>query len=328
MKKIGIKLSGFGIALPSQIIENEYFETLHNVPKGTIESMLGLRTRRHSTTETLAELAASALQNALDDAHCAYEDLDLVLSASVSISYLLPNNATMIAKQMDKGKSGVPCMDVNQSCLSWLAALEMAEALLQTSRYKRIAIVSAEQPSKALNTNNLETHSLFGDAAAAVIVEAHEDNSKGILKSQFRTYSDGWNLSLIPGGGTAKHPLHHTLDPVDHTFQMQNQRLLLYSFKCLKNFFNEFIDDTTPWESIDKIIPHQGSRAGLDFFTHEYGMAEKTIFNLPERGNCVAASIPLALCEAMKSGQIQRGEKVLLAGTAAGISVGGILIQL
>ncbi len=222
MKKTGIKFSGFGTALPSQVIENEYFETLHNVPKGTIESTLGLVSRRHSTSETLPELAANALKNALSDANCAYEDLDLLLSASVSINYILPNNATMIAKEMDKGKSSVPCMDINQSCLSWLAALEMAAALLQTSRYKRIAIVSAEQPSKILNINNLETHSLFGDAAAAVIIEACEDESLGILKSQFRTYADGWNLSLIPGGGLAQHPLHQSLNPVDYTFQMQN----------------------------------------------------------------------------------------------------------
>lgn len=328
MNKIGIKLTGFGISLPSKIIENEYFETLHNVPTGTIESALGLISRRHSSTESLPELAAAALQNALDDANCVYEDLGLLLSASVSMSYSLPNNATMIANQMNKGLSKVPCLDVNQSCLSWLAAFEIAEALLRTSRYKRIAIVSAEQPSKILNTNNLETHSLFGDAAAAVIVEATEDISKGIIKSQFRTYSDGWNLSLIPGGGLAKHPLHDEMSPIDYHFQMQNQRLLLYSFKCMKQFFNEFIDETTTWDSIDKIIPHQGSRAGLEFFSNHYDMDKKVIRNLSERGNCVAASIPLALCESMKNGKVQHGDKILLAGTAAGISIGGILLQL
>lgn len=327
MINIPIKFTGFGTALPSQIIENEYFEQLHKVEKGSIAEHLGVISRRHVSTETMPELAVAALKNALNYAQIEAEDIDLLLSASVSIQYILPNNASVIAKHLG-AKKHFPCMDVNQSCLSFLSALEMASALLQTGNYRRIAIVSSETPSKILNTNNLETHSLFGDAAAAVIVERSGDPNKGIVKSLFRTYPDGWNLSLVPGGGLAKHPLHQTLQPEDHTFQMQNQRILLYSLKQMKSFFTEFMSNGVAWEDIDIAVPHQGSKAGMGFFTHEFGLGEKVMRNLEHRGNCVAASIPLALCEGIENGKIKAGQRVLLAGTAAGISLGGILVQL
>ena len=176
----------------------------------------------------------------------------------------LPNTATMIQQFLGKEASGVPCMDVNLSCLSWLAAFEMAAALLQTGRFRRIAIVSAEQPSLILNAKNVETHALFGDAAVAIIVEKPTaGGSQGILKSQFKTYSDGWNLSLIKGGGLVHHPNHEALAADDFSFQMQNRQLLLYSFKRIIAFFNEFIDETINWNDIQKVVPHQASRAGL-----------------------------------------------------------------
>jgi 3-oxoacyl-[acyl-carrier-protein] synthase III len=327
MKNIPIAITGLGMALPSQVLENEYFETLHKVAEGTIEAHLGIKTRRHSVDETQTALAARALQEALNHANYQFEDLDLLIHASVSFAYVLPNTATMIQCEMGKQNSGIPCMDVNMSCLSWLSAFEMAAGLLQTGRYRRIAIVSAEQPSKILNINNLETHALFGDAAAATIIELPKQGNQGILKSKFQTYSDGWDLSIVPGGGLVKSPLHHEMACEDYTFQMDNRRLLLYSLKKLKTFFSEFIDDTTTWESIDKIVPHQASRAGLDFFTNHYQLGEKVVRNIEHRGNCVAASIPLALCEHHKNGNIKRGDCVLLIGTAAGISIGGILIE-
>lgn len=321
-----IKFVGFGKALPTERIENDFFELHHNITRGTVETMLGISSRYHVKDESFLDLAATALQNALSNANYQFEDIDLLISASVSKYYDLPNNATMIAQRL--GKSNTPCLDVNQSCLSWLIALEMAAAMLQTNRYHRIAIVSAETPSKILNTNNIETHALFGDAAAAVIIERSEDVSKGIVKSLFRTYTEGWNLSLIAAGGLAKHPLHHAPKREDFTFQMQNQRILLYSLKRMKDYFAEFMSDGTSWDTIDKVVPHQGSRAGLTFFSHHFDVGEKVVRNLEHRGNCVAASIPLAFCEGLEQGVIQPNQRVLLAGTAAGISIGAILLQL
>jgi 3-oxoacyl-[acyl-carrier-protein] synthase-3 len=109
---------------------------------------------------------------------------------------------------------------------------------------------------------------------------------------------------------------------------MENQRLLLFSLKKMNEFFEESKFGNIFLNEIDLIVPHQGSKAGLDYFSQHFGVEEKVIRNFESRGNCVAASIPLAFIEALESGRIQKGQKVLLSGTAAGISIGGILIQI
>jgi 3-oxoacyl-[acyl-carrier-protein] synthase-3 len=98
--------------------------------------------------------------------------------------------------------------------------------------------------------------------------------------------------------------------------------------KKIKVFFEEFNREGDNFDHIDKVVPHQGSKAGLDFFMNEYAIESKIVRNFETRGNCVAASIPLALFEAIESGAIKKGNRVLLTGTAAGISVGALLIQI
>ena len=324
-----IQFTGFGVALPAKIVGNAYFETLHQVPEGTVFKTLGVKERRHCTTENNVSLAAEALTNALNNANCAFESLDLLIHASVSVSYILPNTSTMIQREMGKEQSGVPCMDVNQSCLSWLAAVEMAGGLLLTGRYKKIAIVSAEQPSKILNVNNLESHALFGDAAAAVIIEPADSPEKGILRSLFRTYSDGWDLSIVKCGGIELPGYLDDVPKSDYMFQMQNRKLLLHTLKRLNSFMTELFDNQAiSFKTIDKIVLHQASKAGLDFFAQHYDIGEKLLRGLENRGNCVAASIPLTLCESVLNGRIQRGEQILFTGTAAGISYGAIVLQM
>lgn len=319
--------SGYGIALPKVKSDNVVLEKYHNIYSGYIEDNFGIKFRYRVENETAIDLAVQALEKALKKANYTFNDIDLLISASVSIAYQLPNNATIISKRMNE-RTDIPCFDINLSCLSWLSALDFAVALLQNNTYKRIAIVSAETPSKILNKDVLESQVIFGDAAVATIIEKTDKPDCGKIKGLFKTYSDGWNLSMIPAGGLEKHPLHVELEKKDYTFHMENKRLLLFSLKKIKVFFEEFNREGDNFDHIDKVVPHQGSKAGLDFFINEYAIESKIVRNFETRGNCVAASIPLAFFEAIESGAIKKGNRVLLTGTAAGISVGALLIQI
>jgi 3-oxoacyl-[acyl-carrier-protein] synthase III len=326
MVKEPFRISGYAAVLPEKIVENAVLETHFNLESGHIEENFGIKQRYRISSETAIDLAQNALDQSLEKAGLQFGDLDLLISASVSIAYQLPNNATIIAGKYKNAK--VPCMDVNMSCLSWLSAFEFAISLLQSSSYKRIAIVSSETPSKILKQDCLESQAIFGDAATAIILEKSFDLSSGKIQSKFETFPAGWDLSLIPGGGLVKHPLHHELQTNDFTFQMENQRLLLFSLKKMNQFFEERKFGNVSLNEIDLIVPHQGSKAGLDYFSQHFKVEEKVIRNFEARGNCVAASIPLAFIEALEANRIQKGQKVLLSGTAAGISIGGILIQI
>jgi 3-oxoacyl-[acyl-carrier-protein] synthase III len=327
--RLPIEIKGVGVYLPPKIVDNSEMEARHQLAEGTIYEALGIKQRRKAVTENIIDMGAAALQNALDHAGYVFEDLDLLINASVSYAYVLPNTAIFIQKKLGKSQSGVPCMDVNQSCLSWLAAFDMAAALIAVGKYRRVAIVSAEKSSPFLNPDNFETSALFGDVAAAVIIEKSERTDCGVLKSQFATYSDGWNLSWMPAGGQINSPLNKDIPATDYMFQMQNRRLLIYTIKKTKDFLNLFFksEDVIPLSEIKHIVPHQTSRAGLDFLTETYQLEGRVIRVLEDFGNCVAASIPLALCLGIQSGRIQKGDSVLLLGTAAGISVGAVLLK-
>lgn len=326
MVKESFKISGYAAVLPEELVENAVLETHFKLESGHIEENFGIIQRYRISSETAIDLAQNALDQSLEKANLQFGDLDLLISASVSIAYQLPNNATIIAGKYKNAT--VPCMDVNMSCLSWLSALDFAISLLQGTGYKRIAVVSSETPSKILKQDCLESQAIFGDAATAIILEKSSDLSSGKIQSKFETFPAGWDLSLIPGGGLVKHPLHHELQTNDFTFQMENQRLLLFSLKKMNQFFEERKFGNVSLNEIDLIVPHQGSKAGLDYFSQHFNVEEKVIRNFESRGNCVAASIPLAFIEALEANRIQKGQKVLLSGTAAGISIGGILIQI
>lgn len=225
MVKEPFKICSYAAVLPKETVNNSVLENRFSLDFGYIEENFGITHRYRVSSETAIDLAQKALDLSLEKAGLQFGDLDLLISASVSIAYQLPNNATIIAGKYKN--STVPCMDVNMSCLSWLSALDFAISLLQGSGYKRIAIVSSETPSKILKQDCLESQAIFGDAATAFIVEKSSDLGVGKIQSKFETFPSGWNLSLIPGGGLTKHPLHHELEKKDFTFQMENQRLFV-----------------------------------------------------------------------------------------------------
>lgn len=326
MVKESFKISGYAAVLPDGLVGNALLENHFNLESGHIEENFGITQRYRVSGETAIDLAQKSLDQSLEKAGLQFGDLDLLISASVSIAYQLPNNATIIAGKYKNAT--VPCMDVNMSCLSWLSAFEFAISLLQSPSYKRIAIVSSETPSKILKQDCLESQAIFGDAATAIILEKTSDLNTGKIQSKFETYPSGWDLSLIPAGGLTKHPLHQDLDKNDFTFHMENQRLLLFSLKKMNQFFEGGKFGDMSLNDIDIIVPHQGSKAGLDYFSQHFNVQDKVVRNFETRGNCVAASIPLAFIEAFEANKIQKGQKVLLSGTAAGISIGGILIQI
>lgn len=324
------RFTGFGKYMPPLVVLSADIERRNGFPEGSIERQLGVVSRHIAIEESNTFMAARALEEALGQAGVPFSSLDLLIHASVSQTYILPNTATMIQKELGMEKSGVPCLDVNQSCLSFLSALEMAAALLQTGSYRRIGIVSSEKPSVILDGNNPETSGLFGDGAAAVILERDSAYDGGLIFSRFETWSDGWDLSIIPGGGLANPGRDRSLPEDLFTFQMQHRRILLYTIKVFKTFLAGFEKDSGfHLPDITRIISHQASRAALQYFNDFHGLRPGQLpSNLATHGNCVAASIPILLYDEVKKGGVQTGDPLLLIGTAAGISVGACMIKL
>ena len=323
-----IKIIGTGRYLPSRVVPSSELEALCGLPEGWVEQRYGVRERRWAEFESASFMAAEAAREALDDASLRPDELDLVINASGTGEQAIPDTGALIQRQLGLGRSGIPALSINQTCLSFLAAMDAAAAYIASGRYRTILIASADISSCGINLSEPESATLVGDAAAAVVVTRSAEGERSALRNtHFRTYGDGAYLTTIMGGGSARHPSKPGHNALDDLFHMDGPAVL----RMVRSFDCDFLEELLPGLStslldIDLVVPHQPSRVGLQML-RRYGWPEERIVRTLERlGNCVAASIPATLYEAVREGRLQRGERFLLVGTGAGLSIGGLIM--
>jgi 3-oxoacyl-[acyl-carrier-protein] synthase-3 len=226
-------------------------------------------------------------------------------------------------------ETSIPAFDINATCLSFLAALDNAACLISAGRYRRILIVSSEVASQALDWEHKESCILFGDGAAAVIVGVSE-RTGSIIAAKFETYARGAHLAEVKGGGTAVHPRQYSeATKTDFLFRMDGEKLFRMSLEYVPAFMHSLMQEAgTCLDKIDLIIPHQASLNGLQLLQRRLGIPDhKFLIRIQEYGNTIAASIPMVLNDAIKNQRIGRGGRVMLIGTAAGFSIGGVIFD-
>jgi 3-oxoacyl-[acyl-carrier-protein] synthase-3 len=274
-------------------------------------------------------MGSKAAQAALDYSKTDIKEIDLLISAGASFDHIIPNQASVIKSQIKNAdKYNFPALDINTTCLSFLNAFQYAASVMN-EQIKKVLIVSSEVSSKHLNDDNWETITLFGDAAAAVILEYDNNKKSYFIKSQHRTYSEGAYLTKIEGGGIKKPFKSFPYDKELHSFQMKGKNLLKLANIELPRFIDEFFENTEhDIQNVDKIIPHQASKLGLLLFKKMYSLSDEVVLEtLFKYGNCIAASIPLTLIDAIEHQKIKRGDICLLCGTSAGFAIGSLLIK-
>lgn len=323
-----ISIVGSGKYLPTKVLSSD-IEKKYGLPEGWSEKYSGVYARHQVTFETGAYMGAMAVAAALERANMSLKDVDMLISAGATFDYPLPHQASLIKKELKDGDSvHIATLHIDSSCLSFVSALEVAAGLLDGKQYKNIVVVSSEIASKGLNPAVWECLTLFGDGAAAFILRYDETVDAGFIKAAQNTYSDGAMHSIIKGGGNAYFFKDHPYTPELHSFAMNGKALLLMASKKLPLFVDAFFQDI-PFQidTVDHIIPHQASKVGNSILTKLYPIATKVKNNLLHYGNCIAASIPLVLHDAIENGEIQSGDTCLLIGTAAGFSIGGLLFR-
>lgn len=323
-----INLKSCTACFPGNKIESSSLEKQLDLPQGWSEKNSGVMSRYWCDPgETIAKVAAKTLQQTLTAANLSLNDLDLLIFAGGSFDHPIPYNACLIKQLLDDQMALFPCFDVDSTCLSFINALDIAHLYLQNGRYQRIAIVSAELPSSSLNPRDPKTFTLFGDAAVAVILEAAEgDNTYSPGVAHFVNFSEGANLAMIPAGGIKQPGFSPNVPRDAFYFHMDGRKLIALTLRVLDDFVETW-KKLSGCELVDYdwIVPHQTSKFGNEVFLHRYNIpAEKVLFSLPYLGNCVSASIPLGLNELYSTGKIKPGSKVLLLGSAAGLSIGGM----
>ena len=321
-----------GIYLPGEPISSSFLEQQNGLPEGWAKRYSGVEQRHWAGAESGTDMAVNALEAALEKAEMAYKDLDLLVSASATYDYPIPHNACLIQERLCKGDRLVPGFDIDATCLGLIVALDVCSRMLDGRRYKKIAIVCSEIASKSLNPNDWETLTLLGDAAVAIIIGYPEDaetSESGILAGDLTTYPHAARYNIVEAGGNCQPGHHFTGDATPYFFKMEGIKLLRLAMEKVPEFVTKFYEPVgMTLEATDYIVPHQASLAGLMLAQKALEVPlEKMMINLPRYGNTLSCSVGLALHELLESGRVKRGQTILMLGSGAGFSIGGVLLR-
>jgi 3-oxoacyl-[acyl-carrier-protein] synthase-3 len=320
-------IAGLGAYLPERVVTSAELEESWGLTPGWIMRVAGISERRYAARETVAGMAAAAGRRALAAAGMAVSDLDLIIAASSAPQQTIPCTAAFIQRELGAPEGVSACFDVNATCLSFLLAMQSAAHLLAAGTYRAALVVSSEIGGLSRNPADPASACLFGDAAAAaVLTRTPEGGASRVVWEQFATYSSAADLTAIPGGGSLHHPNDPATTPEMNMFHMDGSGVFRRAAKVLDPFVERFLA-RAGWsrQDVDVVVPHQASRHGVELVSSRLGFRpERVVSNLAERGNCVAASIPLALAESVAAGHIRRGQRVMLLGTGAGLTLGAI----
>lgn len=323
---IPLKIIATGAALPDEKILSSDLDRQLGKPAGYVQRLSGIEYRFHApASASQAQLAAAAIDDALTRGAIAHDSIDLLLYASAIPVQALPYSAAHVLKASCL-PDGLSCFDINASCVSFISALQVAAGLLNTGAYRRIAIVSAELASRGIDWQEEESSLIMGDGAACAIVE-RGDGTSGIAACRFETYPAGIALCEIRAGGTRRNP-RAGIDDSDFLFHMDGKRLFRQASALIGGYWQRLLDDSGySLGDMATVVPHQASHLSLEHMRKRLKVPETVLVDIYRQvGNQVAASIPTALHHAVLQDRFKPGRPVMLIGTAAGLTFGGMVL--
>jgi 3-oxoacyl-[acyl-carrier-protein] synthase-3 len=322
------KIIGTGSYLPEKILTNSELVTIVDTSDEWIKRRSGIR-QRHiiATDETTSDLATNAAKNALKGANLNPDEIDLIIVATFTGDKPLPSTATMVQKKINAINAAA--FDINAACTGFIYGLTIADQFIKTGFYTNILIIGAEALTRFTNWSDRSTCILFGDGAGAVILTADENSISGVLQSCLS--ADGFKPSEwldIPAGGSLKIASHESIFENEHVMRMNGKEIFKFATKIIVESINEvLIKSNLSINDIDYIIPHQANIRIIESATKKLGIPiERFIINIDKCANTSAASIPVALDQALRSGKIKQGDKLILVAFGGGLTWGSTII--
>ncbi|MEO1238300.1 MAG: ketoacyl-ACP synthase III [Pseudomonadota bacterium] len=324
-----IKVSGTGRSLPAKRVTSCDLD--QRLGTGDLLSATGVIARHICEAESQVDLAQAAGQAALDDAGVHASDVDLIISGA-SVPYQpIPATAPLIMERLGIADGTAAAFDVNATCLGFITGLETAARMIIGGAARCALVVSSEVASRALPWDTEpEVAALFGDGAAAAVLRPGGDRASGRIKAVYmRSFPSAYDACGIGAGGTRFHFGSQRDDFLAHaTFAMNGRDL----FRITALHFNGFLDnllERAGWtkDDVDWVVPHQASPGALDHLVRQTGFETHRVVRIVrDYGNQIAASIPFAFDIARRDGRIREGQNILLLGTSAGVSFGGVAL--
>lgn len=315
------------MAVPERVLTNEDLATMVDTTDDWIRQRTGIRERRIvGEGETTFTLALHAARSALEVANLDPASLDLIIVASVTPDYAFPATACLLQDALGAPKAAA--FDLSAGCSGFIYGLSVAANLLSAGTYDNALVVGAETLSRITDWTDRSTCVLFGDGAGAVVLQAGQAPG-GVLASVLGSDGSGGELLILPAGGSAQPTTVQTVTSRQHFIRMQGQQVFRFASRIMPEAARQVLQRAG--RTVDEValfIPHQANDRILQAAARGLGVPEERMFsNLARYGNTSAASIPIALCEAIEQGLIKRDDLVCCVGFGAGLTWGAAAIQ-
>jgi 3-oxoacyl-[acyl-carrier-protein] synthase-3 len=320
------RITGTGSYLPPRRVTNadlvaELAQSGIETSDQWIVERTGIRARHFAAPDVnCSDLGLEAARKALDAAGCQPQDIDLIIVATSTPDMVFPSAACILQNKL--GANGCPAFDIQAVCSGFIYALTVADAMIQTGAVRRALVVGAEVFSRILDFKDRTTCVLFGDGAGAVVLEASD--TPGILASDLHADGRYVDILCVPGSVSGGEVLG---DPL---LKMDGQAVFKLAVGVLDKAARATLAKANLTDAdIDWLIPHQANIRIMQSTARKLKLSmDKVVVTVDEHGNTSAASIPLALDHAVRSGQVKKGETLLLEGVGGGFTWGAVLLKL
>ena len=321
-------LAGTGSHLPEKVLTNAELSKSVDTDDEWIVQRTGISARRIAAAdETTASLASHAATKALRAAHLEPKDVDLILLATITPEMTTPATACFVAHSL--GLSSTPAMDLNAACSGFVYGLETAAAMIATGRYENVLVIGSETLSRITDWTDRSSCILFGDGAGAAVLRASDDPERGIVHSALHADGGGWETLYCPVG--SRHPISEKLVAGGNQYlKMRGREVFKFAVSSLDKLIDRTLKDTGySADDLKLIIPHQSNRRIIESAMQRLGLPpEKAAINIDRYGNTSAASIPIALDEAVRGGKVTQGDLVLFLAVGAGLTWASALMRM
>ncbi len=329
---IAFEIVGWGRYSPESQVASTVLDARLGKPEGWVEAEFGIARRGIAgPDETSSMMAAEAGRRALAMAGWEEGAFDVLIGGCGVMEQPIPSTAIMVQHKLGLGRSGIPAFDVNQTCLSFLTALDVAAMGLALGRWRRALIFASDIASAGLDPADPKIQAIFGDGAAAIAVEARPGGASGLLASRFESYGEGHDLAELRAGGTRLR--------VEEGYEalVAGSRFRMDAFGVFKSAARrlprliETVLGEAGVESRDlaAIVCHQASAPGVEHVRRLFAPASDRVVNIfTTTGNQIAASLPTVLAFALDTRRVGKGDAVLMLGTAAGTSAGAMVLRI
>ena len=327
-------IAGVGHYVPSRVVKNAELEPLMNTSDAWIQERTGIQERRwfEEGKDTTANMGANAARKALEMAGIEANDVQLIVFATLSPDYFFPGSGVLMQRELGM-TNNCPALDVRNQCSGFIYALSVADQFVRTGMYDTVLVVGSEIHSSGLDKtpNGRGVAVIFGDGAGAVVLRPSTREGHGILSTHLHAQGEFAEELIVkePSSNKEDRVGHVVANAADLYPYMNGQNVFKHAVVRFPQVIKEALD-TNGYQpaDIDLLIPHQANLRITQYVQQKLGLPDDKVFsNIQRYGNTTAASIPLALSEAVEQGRIQRDDLVCLAAFGSGFTWASALIK-